>query len=388
MNFEHTHERRLLAESMSRYVAERYGEPAQRLVPRAASGFDPVHWQALAEIGAVGALFGPDDGGLGGSAFDLVAVFEAIGRGLVCEPFLASLMAGRALSHAGDEMHAPLRAGIAEGAVLASLAHCERGGQWDPLQVECRARREADGWVLDGLKVGVPWGGEAQVLLVSARTAGAPGDRSGLSLFAVPVPTAGLMLRGHPDFDGGRSADAALCSVALPGRALVGREGEAAAALEAGIGCGILAVCAEAVGAMDVMLASTLDYLKMRSQFGVPIGSFQAVQHRMVDLMLQLEQARSATVNAAVHLETAGRLRERQLSAAKFTVGTAAQAFAEECIQLHGGIGMTWELSLAHHAKRLGLLNLQLGDEDFHLARYAAAMDPAPPASAHAEVRL
>jgi len=371
MNFEHTHERRLLAQSILRYVDERYGDIARRTVPLAGQGFEQTHWHALAELGALAALFSPDHGGFGGNAFDLMAVFEQVGRGLVAEPLLASLMAGHALVHSGDDRHAELLAGIVEGATLASLAHCEPGGQWHPAEVSCNARQHGDHWILNGCKAGVPWGAEAEVLMVSARTSGNWNDESGISLFALPVGTQGVKLRGHPDFDGGRSADLDLCYVQLPMHALVGPQGMAVEALRAAIGRGILAVCSEAVGLMEVMMASTLDYLKARKQFGAPIGSFQAVQHRMVDLMLHVEQARSATINCALHLDAAGPVRDRYVAAAKFTVSTAALKLAQECIQLHGGIGMTWELPMSHYAKRLGLLTYQLGDEDFHLARYA-----------------
>jgi len=180
-------------------------------------------------------------------------------------------------------------------------------------------------------------------------------------------------VRGHPDLDGGRSADIALNGVTLPAEALIGAEGQASAALSASLACGLLAISAEALGAMEVVMASTLDYLKARKQFGAAIGSFQAVQHRMVDLMLQVEQSRSATLNCAVHVDAAPALRDRYAAAAKFTAGSAALQLAQECIQLHGGIGMTWELPLSHYAKRLALLNFQLGDEDHHLGRYVGA---------------
>ncbi|MDA7416032.1 acyl-CoA dehydrogenase [Xenophilus arseniciresistens] len=373
MNFEHTHERRLLADSISRYAADRYGELTRRLVPQPRQHFDPRHWSALAELGALGALFTPEQGGFGGDAFDLMVVFEAIGRGLITEPFLASLMAGRTLAHVADPGHATLLAGIVEGTTLASLAHCESGGQWHPAHAGCTAHRQGDHWVLEGDKVGVPWGAEADILLISARTSGNFDDEDGLSLFAVPATSPGLTRWGHPDFDGGRSADMSLRGLTLPPQALVGAVGRAAGALKAGIACGIQAVCAEALGLMDVMMADTLEYLQTRKQFGAPIGSFQAVQHRMVDLMLQVEQARSATLNCARHMQADASTRDRCVAAAKFTISTAALKMAQECIQLHGGIGMTWELPLAHYAKRLGLLSFQLGDEDFHLARYASA---------------
>lgn len=371
MNFEHTHERRMLADSISRYVTDRYGEVPARLVPQAAESFDPTHWSALAELGAVGALFDPTHGGYGGGPFDVMAVFEEMGRGLVSEPMLASLLAGRVLAHCASEATAPLLNGIMDGSVLASLAHCEPGGQWEPSDVQSRARRSGENWVLDGKKVGVHYGHQAQWLVVSARTSDATDSNAGISLFLMSANAPGLVVRDYPNLDGGRSAEVLLGGVTLGADALLGPLDGGTAALKDSIGHGILALCAEALGAMDYVMASTLDYLKTRKQFGEPIGSFQAIQHRMVDLMLHVDQSRSATINCAIHLDASDAIRDKYLAAAKFTVGTAATLVAQDCIQLHGGIGMTWELPVSHYAKRLALLNFQLGDEDHHLQQFA-----------------
>ena len=235
-----------------------------------------------------------------------------------------------------------------------------------------RVQRVGAQWQLDGTKAVVPHAELADVFVVSARSSGAVDDEAGVSLFIVPAGTPGLTLRGYPTIDGGRAAELTLAGVTLGADALLGAEGAGAATIEHSVGKGVLALCAEAVGAMDVAKDATLEYLRTRKQFGVPIGSFQALQHRMADLLVEIEQARSAVINAAVAHDADRVTRERALSAAKFTIGRTGTRVAEECIQLHGGIGMTWELPLPHYAKRLVMIDHQLGDEDHHLARFIA----------------
>ena len=235
------------------------------------------------------------------------------------------------------------------------------------------AKPEGDGWVLNGSKAVVLFGDEAQLLLVSARTAGAVDDQAGISLFLVPGDAAGITRRGYGRIDGGHAAEVSLANVKVGADALLGKVGEGHALLERIIGFGLLALAAESLGAMDVAKNHTLEYLRTRKQFGVPIGSFQALQHRMADLLLEVEQSRSAVINAAAAIDSADRTeRERALSAAKFTIGRIGALVSEESIQMHGGIGMTWELPLSHYAKRLVMVDHELGDEDHHLARYIA----------------
>jgi alkylation response protein AidB-like acyl-CoA dehydrogenase len=216
----------------------------------------------------------------------------------------------------------------------------------------------------------VPQGDSAGLFVVSARTAGETGDEAGISLFLVPKDAPGLSITGAPAMDGGRVAELSFSDVRLDAGALLGEEGQGYAVLERAVGRGVLALCAEALGAMEAAKEATLDYLRTRKQFGVPIGSFQALQHRMADLLLEIEQSRSAVINAAAALDAGRIVRERALSAAKMSIGRIGTMVAEECIQLHGGIGMTWELPLAHYAKRLVMIDHQLGDEDHHLERY------------------
>jgi len=373
MNFEHTEDRRMLADMLSRFVKEQYSFEARDKIAKSAKGYSPDIWQQLSELGVIGALFGEEQGGFGGKGFDLAVVFEQLGHGLVVEPVLDSaILAGGAIAEAGNGAQSELLAEIMAGTRIAAFAHDEAEAYYETAHVATTAQRSGDGWLLNGAKAVVAHGENADVFVVSARTSGAVTDEAGISLFVVPANTPGLSLRGYGLIDGGRAAELTLKDVRLGVDAQLGEEGAAFATVEKVIGKGILALCAEAVGAMDAARDATLEYLRTRKQFGVPIGRFQALQHRMADLLLEIEQARSAVVNAAAALDSDRVTRERALSAAKFTIGRVGTLVAEECIQLHGGIGMTWELPLAHFAKRLVMVNHQLGDEDYHLERYIA----------------
>lgn len=370
MNFQHTEDRRMLADSLNRFVTQQYDFATRDALARNDSGFSRELWVRFAELGVIGALFNEADGGLGGEGFDIAVVFESLGRGLVVEPFLGALVVGSALARAGNGVQRALIASLIEGHAVAALAHDEPGSHYELNKVTTRAARSSNGWVLTGAKAVVQQGAEADFFLVSARTSGAADSEDGISLFVVPSETAGVTLRGYRKIDGGRAAELCLNEVCLPDTALLGEQDAGFATLEHSIGAGVLALCAEALGAMDIARAHTLDYLRTRKQFGVAIGSFQALQHRMADMLLEIEQARSAVINAAAALG-AGRIeRERALSAAKYTIGRIGALVAEECIQMHGGIGMTWELPLAHYAKRLVMIDHQFGDEDHHLERY------------------
>ena len=371
MNFEHTEDRRMLADSLNRFVSERYGVETRNRIAYGTEGHDPVLYGQFAELGAVAALFPELDGGLGGDGFDISVVFECLGRGLVAEPLLGALVVGRALAAAGTEAQKATLAALIGGDGLAALAHDEPGSHYELNRVATTAVPSDGGWVIDGSKGVVAFGETADWLLVSARTAGDTFDAAGISLFLVRGDAPGIARRGYQRIDGGRAAELTLAQVRVGADALVGIAGEGLGLLERISGYGVLAVCAEAVGAMDVAKEQTLEYLRTRKQFGVPIGSFQALQHRMADLLLEVEQARSAVINAAAAIDDEDRVaREKALAAAKFSIGRIGALVAEESIQMHGGIGMTWELPLAHYAKRLVMIDHQFGDEDHHLARY------------------
>jgi alkylation response protein AidB-like acyl-CoA dehydrogenase len=370
MDFTHTEDRRMLAETLQRFVGEQASAVSRIGLAAAAPGYDPELWSQFAELGVVGALFTPEQGGFAGRGFDIMVVFEAIGRGLVSEPLLSSLMAGQALAAAGGQ-GGHVEALVA-GAEVIAFAHQEADAGYDLGHVATRAQRDGEGWVLDGAKTVVRDAEGSSSLLVSARTSGAEDDADGVSLFLVPTETAGVSLLGYACVDRGRAAEVRLDKVALPGSALVGQVGQGAALLDRAVQAGILALCAEAVGAMDLLREMTVEYLRTRSQFGAPIGRNQALQHRMASLYIEIEQARSAVINAAAAIDGPAEDRERVLSAAKYTIGRTGTLVAEEAVQMHGGIGMTWELPLGHVAKRLMMINHQLGDDDHHLARYVA----------------
>ena len=372
MNFEHTEDRRMLADSLNRFIAEQYNFERRDRIAKSAHGFSTEIWQQFAELGVIGALFSEADGGFGGGGFDVAVVFEALGRGLVVEPLLGAVMAGEAIAAAGNEAQKAKLADIIGGTTIVAFAHDEPGAHYELARVQTRAERSGDGWQLQGAKSVVLQGEQADLFVVTARTSGAIDDEAGISLFLVPAKTPGLVVRGTPAIDGGRVAELTLAGVKLGADALLGADGKGYATLERAIGRGVLALCAEALGAMDAAKAATLEYLRTRKQFGMLIGSFQALQHRMADLLLEIEQARSAVINAAAAIDADRLTRERALSAAKFSIGRIGTRVAEESIQMHGGIGMTWELPLAHYAKRLVMIDHQLGDEDHHLQRFIA----------------
>ncbi|OWJ60619.1 acyl-CoA dehydrogenase family protein [Paraburkholderia caledonica] len=370
MNFQHTEDRRMLADTLNRFVSEQYRFETRDRIARSPQGFSPDLWSRFAELGIIGALFDEANGGFGGGGFDIAVVFESLGRGLVVEPFLDTLIVGQAVARSGNAAQRAVLGELIDGSRIAALAHGEPGGHYELSRVTTRAQREGNAWQLNGAKAVVQHGEHAALFLVSARTVGDEDSEEGISLFLVPRDAAGVSVRGYPKIDGGRAAEVTFDNVALSEESLLGAEGTGFPTLEYAIACGVLALCAEAVGAMDVAKDYTLDYLRTRKQFGVAIGSFQALQHRMADMLLEIEQARSAVINAAAALGAQRTVRERAVSAAKYSIGRIGALVAQECIQLHGGIGMTWELPLAHYAKRLVMIDHQLGDEDHHLDRF------------------
>lgn len=374
MNFQHTEDRRMLADTLNRFISEQYGFATRDRIARSAHGFSSELWNRFGELGIIGALFDEASGGFGGGGFDIAVVFESLGRGLVVEPFLDTLIVGQAIARSGNDAQRALLGGLIDGSRIVALAHGEPDSHYELARVTTRAERNGDGdgsaWQLNGAKAVVQHGEQAALFLVSARIEGADDSEAGVTLFLVPRDAPGVSVRGYPKIDGGRAAEVSFENVILGDEALLGAAGNGFATLEYAIACGVLALCSEAVGAMDVAKDYTLDYLRTRKQFGVAIGSFQALQHRMADMLLEIEQARSAVINAAAALGAERKVRERAVSAAKYSIGRIGALVAQECIQLHGGIGMTWELPLAHYAKRLVMIDHQLGDEDHHLERF------------------
>jgi len=347
VNFEMTDDRRMLAESLARLLADRYGIEHRGKVAYEPPYHDPDGWNALAELGILYAFLPEEAGGMGGSGFDLLAVFQQSGRALCPEPLLGAALCGPLLAEAEDDLEPFLSGGI-----RYAMAAGEPEAPWDPEAGGCEAKAAGEGFRLTGRKSAIYGGSAAHRFLVTAHHAGK------LALFEVKAEDAAVTPWGM--IDGGGAAE--LMLDATPARLLLP---EAAEAIAAALDRGRLALCAEAVGAMDWCFETTLGYLKERKQFGTAIGSFQALQHRMVELKTAIEQARSITILAADRADA------RSTAMAKSLVGRTARKVSEECIQLHGGIGMTWEYPLSHYAKRLVMLDAQLGDTDFHLARVA-----------------
>lgn len=368
MYFHHSEDRQMLADMLGRYLQQRYPFDIRNKISASPEGWSRTHWAELAELGVVGALFGEEAGGFGGTGFDIAAVFEGLGKALVVEPFLGTLIAGQALAKAAGGQNALLAEVLAEviaGTTLLAFAHEEPQSRYDLHDVETHALPNSEGWALHGCKAVVPQIEAADRILVSARIAGAPGDEAGIGLFL--LDKAAAQVRGYPMVDGGRGGELVLDHTPAT---LVAEDGFPL--IEQAIAAGIVALAWEAVAVMDVLKTATLDYLRTRKQFGVPIGKFQALQHRMATVALEIELARSAAISAADALGQDRRTRERAVSAAKYTIGRVGTLVAEEAIQMHGGIGMTWELPLSHYAKRLTMIGHQLGDEDHHLGRFIA----------------
>ncbi|GHE04956.1 acyl-CoA dehydrogenase [Defluviimonas sp. 20V17] len=349
MDFDQSEDRRMLAETLSRYLADRYDVATRIKLAYDAPYHSPERWAEMAELGILHALVSEDHGGMGGHGFDIATVFEELGRTLCPEPVLPALMGLRLLAAAGADLEPALT-----GAEMLAVAIGEPEAPWDLDALETRAETAGDGWVLTGRKSVVYGGHVASRLLVAARADG------GLGLFEVRAGDAEITAYGM--IDGGGAAEIFLD--ATPARLLIA---DARDAFDSALNAGRVALCAEAVGAMDATKDLLLDYLRTRKQFGRTIGSFQVLQHRTVDLVTEIEQARSITILAADALD--GPEAGRRASMAKNLIGRAARLVAEEAIQMHGGIAMTWEAAVSHYGKRLVMIDAQLGDTDFHLTR-------------------
>jgi alkylation response protein AidB-like acyl-CoA dehydrogenase len=375
LNFEFNDEQRQLHDVVERYLSERYTFERYQSIKRSAEGWDPSVWRGLADLGVLGITVPAEQGGLGFGPLETLAMMGDCGRSLLLEPVLSSaVMATAALRAFADEAPAgDLLAAMATGEKIAVLAHFESDARFESQWVTTRARRIGDGYRLDGHKGVVMHAGAADTLLVSARTEGKPGDALGVSLFLVPRAAPGVVLDAYPIVDGQRAADVYLQAVDLPARSRLGLEGNALAAIEAALDIGLAALCAEAVGVMQALVDATVEYVRVRQQFGQPIGRFQALQHRIADMLIHLEQARSMSYLAAMRCtaEDAGE-RRRALSAAKAVIGQASRFVGQQAVQLHGGMGMTDELQVSHWFKRLTAAQLMFGDSDTHLQRYAA----------------
>ena len=375
MHFSLTPEQQLLGDTVQRFLSREYAFEARAKIVRSPEGWSREIWARFAEMGLLGLQVPEEHFGMGPAAVETLLTMTAMGRALVVEPYLSSAILGSALVRelgSPAQQEALLRP-MASGERIAVVAHGEAGARYDLSRVETTAVREGKGWRLRGRKAVVLHAAAADVLLVSARTGGAPDEAKGISVFLVPRDAPGVSLTAYPTLDGQRAADVAL-DAALPVDALLGGEGEALPALSGAFDLGVAAVCAEGVGVLQLTLDATIEYTKTRKQFGVPIGKFQALQHRMADMLIHVEQARSMSYLAAMSSgEGSPRERRRALSAAKVIVGQACRFVGQQAVQLHGGMGVTDEIAVSHAFKRLVAIELALGDTEHHLERFIAA---------------
>ncbi|MFK7942380.1 MAG: acyl-CoA dehydrogenase family protein [Paracoccaceae bacterium] len=365
MDFELSEERQMLKDTADRMIREQYPIETRHAATASEDGFNRDLWAQFCELGLVGALIGPDHGGYGGTGEDIALVFEALGRGIVVEPFLPTLLASIPLAaHGRTEV---IEAAM-EGRTLLAFAHTEPDAYYTATHVETEAELTDGDWELTGAKAVVINGGTADLIVVTARTIGRTDGEAGLGCFLVSPGSPGVEITAHKSIDGPHVAEIRLSKA--KGKPL-GVPGSDWPLIERTLAAGTLAVSAEAIGAMDAAKDQTLAFLKERKQFGRPIGANQVLQHRMVDLVMELEQSRSAVMLAANTLEADRLTRETNISAAKNLVGRAGRLVAEEAIQMHGGVGMTWEWPLPHFAKRIVMIDHLFGDTDHHLTRFA-----------------
>ncbi|MEC5215612.1 alkylation response protein AidB-like acyl-CoA dehydrogenase [Actimicrobium sp. GrIS 1.19] len=371
MDFNLTQEQQQFSDALRRWTEKDYSFETRKKIVLSDTGTSDAAWAALTELGMTALPIPEEQGGFSGSALDMQVVMHEIGRGLVIEPYFATMLGAQFLKLAGG--HGLLLEQIAAGELKLACALGEKQARHDLFDITTSATPNANGFVLNGAKTVVIHGAQADMLIVSARTGGAQRDTDGISLFVIAADSVGVQVRDYRTIDCQRAADIHFENVHVPPTGLLGTVGNGWEILDAAGDYGVALLCAEAVGAMEALNMATLDYLKTRQQFGVPIGKFQALQHRMADMFMHLEQARSMATLAAVKIASDDVTeRRRTVSAAKARIGQAMKYVGQQAVQLHGGMGVTNELPAAHHFKRLTMIEVILGDTDHHLARFVA----------------
>ncbi|MCX7148765.1 MAG: acyl-CoA dehydrogenase family protein [Rhodocyclales bacterium] len=368
MDFNYTEEQLALQDTLRRFIARDYGFEHRRESAKSTDGFDRSAWKTFADFGILALPFPEGFGGLNGNAVDTMLVMEMLGRGLALEPYVSTVvLCGGLIRDAGStEQKETLLPAVAGGELMLAFAHFESGSRYAVDHVATTATANGHGWKIDGAKAVVLGAPSADKLLVSAK------DGKGISLFLVDAKIPGVTLRAYPTQDGARAADVKLAGVQVGADALIGTAGNALPAIERALDYANAALCAEAVGIMSALNEVTLEYLKTRKQFGQPIGKFQALQHRMADMVIATEQARSMATLAAVRADSADAAeRSRSVAAAKAYVTQSARLVGQQAVQLHGGMGVVDELNVSHYFKRLTMIGLTFGDADYHLGRFS-----------------
>ncbi len=381
MDFRYSEEQLALQDTMQRFIARDYDFARRRAFASSPLGFSAEAWARYAELGLLALPLPEQFGGLGGNGVDVMAVMEAIGQGLLLEPYLTTVVLGGGLIRdaASEPVKQSLLPPIAAGKLKVALAAYEAAGRYTLAHVGCSATANGGGWTLAGRKAVVLDAPSADCFLVSARATGQVADLDGISLFLVPRDAPGLTLFAYPTQSGSRAADLQLDDVTVGPDAVIGMPGRALGIIERAVDSAVAALCAEAVGIVTALNQATLNHLKTRKQFGVAIGAFQALQHRMAEMVIAAEQMRSMAIIAAVHVDSADASRRRRaISGAKAYVGQAARFVGQQAVQLHGAMGVIDDIIVSHYFKRLTMINMSLGDADFHLGRFseAAALTP------------
>ncbi|MEE8248431.1 MAG: acyl-CoA dehydrogenase family protein [Alphaproteobacteria bacterium] len=374
MDFSYSTEQTLLKDSVERFLRDAYAFETRRELVASDEGFSRDNWALFAELGWLGMALPEEFGGSDGSAVETMIIMEVIGRGLMLEPYLASVVLGAGLvsREASPAQRREILPALVEGKLLLAFAYAEPQSRFALNDVEVSAARDGEGYLIRGRKSVVFHAAAADKVVVSARTGGSPRDADGISLFIVENGCAGLARRDYRTVDGLRASDLEFDAVRVGAEALIGERDAALPLIERAIDHGIAAVCAEAVGAMAVLLEATNEFLKTRRQFGRPIGDFQVLQHRAVDMFMAAEQARSMALMATLKLDEEEAARKKALSAAKVQIGKAGRFVGQQAVQLHGGMGMTDELSVGHYFKRLTMIDTLFGNVDHHLERFAS----------------
>ncbi|WP_036012054.1 acyl-CoA dehydrogenase family protein [Bradyrhizobium yuanmingense] len=374
MDFDLSEEQRLLKDSVERLMLDKYGFEERRKYQAEERRYSEAMWSRYAELGLLALPFAQEYGGVGGSAVETMIVMEAFGTALILEPYFATtVLAGGIIRHGASEAQkAEIVPAIADGRIKFAFAYAEPQSRYDLFDVATQAKKVGSGWILNGIKTLVLHGDSADKIIVTARTAGATRDVDGIGLFLVSANATGLTRRGYPTQDGLRAAEITLENVHVEPIDVIGDPAMGFPVISRVADEATAALCAEAVGSFAKMQAITLDHLKTREQFGRKIGEFQVLQHRAVDMFVELEQSRSMAMYATMMASEADAAeRERAVSAAKVQIGRSAKAIGHQSIQLHGGIGMTMEYSIGHYFKHVTMLDTLFGDSDHHLRRLA-----------------
>jgi len=372
MDFDLSEEQRLLKESVDGLLNSQYDFDSRKKYSKEKGGWSRSVWNKLAEQGLLGLPFSEDDGGFGAGAVETMIVMEALGKALVVEPYLPTVvLAGGFLRRGGSaDQKAAHIPGIIDGSKTFAFAQLEKNSRYDLHDVATSAKKKGGGWVIDGEKFVVLNGDSADTLIVTARTKGGQRDRHGIGVFLVPGDAKGVSKKGYPTQDGLHAADISFTGVEVGADAAIGDPENGLPLIEQVVDDARIALCAEAVGAMDESLKSTVEYLKTRTQFGVPIGSFQVLQHRAADMFVAVEQARSMSMFATMAADfDDAKERASAVAAAKVQIGRSGKFVGQQAIQLHGGIGMTMEAKIGHYFKRLTMIENTFGDADYHLRR-------------------